>query len=262
MNILDFKNKKIKGEKITVLTCYDYTSARMINKSNIDAILVGDSLAMTMYGEKSTIPATISLMAQHTRAVVRGAPDKFIIADMPFLSYRKSLSENMDAVLELMQTGAHAIKLEGSLGNEQLVEHLVQSGVPVMGHLGLTPQSINQLGGFKVQGRDSNHAQLISDQCLNLEKSGCFSVVLECVPSALAEKISQKLKIPTIGIGAGPNTDGQVLVWQDLLGLNSDFKPKFVRKYLDGELLITSALNNFAADVKSKNFPSIEESYE
>jgi len=262
MNILDFKNKKNKGEKISVLTCYDYTSARLINDSNIDAILVGDSLAMTMYGENSTIPATIPLMAQHTRAVVRGADKKFVIADMPFLSYRKSLTENIEAACELMHAGAHSIKLEGCIGNETLIEHLVQSGVPVMGHLGLTPQSINQLGGFKVQGRESNHAQMIFDQCLTLEKAGCFAVVLECVPSALAGKISKSLKIPTIGIGAGPDTDGQVLVWQDVLGLNSNFKPKFLRTYLDGQKLITEAINQYSDDVKNLKFPSIEESYE
>ena len=262
MNVLDFKNKKTQREKISVVTCYDYTSARILNSTRIDAILVGDSFAMTMYGERSTLPATIEVMAQHTTAVVRGAPDKFIIGDLPFLSYRSSLSENMNAVAALMRTGAHAVKLEGVDGNEEFIRHLVGSGVPVMGHLGLTPQSVNQLGGFRVQGRDRNQAELITSAAQKLEAAGCFSVVLECVPSALGRTISESLSIPTIGIGAGPDTDGQVLVWQDLLGMNKDFKPKFVRQYLNAGEQIESALNQFADDVIAKKFPEARESYE
>jgi 3-methyl-2-oxobutanoate hydroxymethyltransferase len=262
MNVLDFKTKKTNKEKISVVTCYDYTSARLLNSTNVDAILVGDSLAMTMYGEKSTLPATIELMAQHTVAVVRGAPDKFIIGDMPFLSFRSSLAENMNAVATLMRAGCQAIKLEGISGNEQLVQHIVESGVPVMGHLGLTPQSVNQLGGFRVQGRQKEHAELILAGAKELEARGCFAVVLECVPSSLGRLITEGLSIPTIGIGAGPDTDGQVLVWQDLLGLNTEFKPKFVRTYLNAGEQIKCALNQFAKDVSESNFPNENESYE
>jgi 3-methyl-2-oxobutanoate hydroxymethyltransferase len=262
MNVLEFKNKKSIGEKISVITCYDYSSARIANQSKVDAILVGDSLAMTMYGEKSTLPATTDLMAQHTTAVAKGAPEKFIIGDLPFLSYRMSLSENMSAVAQLMRAGAHALKLEGVSGNEELIKHIVESGIPVMGHLGLTPQSVHQLGGYKVQGRVSTQAELILAGAKKLEDLGCFSVVLECVPASLAREITQQIQIPTIGIGAGPDTDGQVLVWQDLLGLNLDFQPKFVRKYLPGGDLILKALDSFAGDVAGGRFPNEKESFE
>lgn len=262
MNVLDFKTKKNRKEKISIVTCYDYTSARLVNTTQTDGILVGDSLAMTMYGEKTTLPATVELMAQHTLSVSRGAPDKFIIGDLPFLSFRFSLTENMRAVGSLMRAGAHAVKLEGVRGNEDLIQHIVESGVPVMGHLGLTPQSVNQMGGYRVQGRSQEQADLILTGARKLEECGCFAVVLECVPSALARQISERLTIPTIGIGAGPDTDGQVLVWQDLLGLNTEFKPKFVRQYLNGGELFTSALNQFVDDVRSGAFPSEQESYE
>lgn len=262
MNVLDFKSKKQKSEKISVVTCYDYTSARLLNSSNVDAILVGDSLAMTMYGEKSTLPATVEIMALHTQAVTRGAPDKFVIGDLPFLSFRKGLSENMQAVAAIMRAGAHAVKLEGCRGNESLIQHMVESGVPVMGHLGLTPQSVNMLGGYRVQGREEAHAELILQDALELQNRGCFAIVLECVPHSLSRQISQKLNVPTIGIGAGPDTDGQVLVWQDMLGLNTDFKPKFVRQYWNGQESIVGALNQYAEDVRSGAFPSPQESYE
>jgi 3-methyl-2-oxobutanoate hydroxymethyltransferase len=262
MNVLAFKEKKQRKEKIVMVTCYDYTSARILEETDIDTILVGDSLAMTMYGEKTTLPATVELMAQHTVAVSRGAPGKFIVGDLPFLSYRGDLKSNVAAVAALMRAGAHAVKLEGVSGNEELIQHLVESGVPVMGHLGLTPQSIHQLGGFKVQGRAREQAQLILDGALELERRGCFAIVLECVPSSLAREISLQLAIPTIGIGAGPDTDGQVLVWQDLLGLNEDFKPKFVRRYLNGAEAFRTALNQYAHDVRDSKFPSPQEGYE
>jgi 3-methyl-2-oxobutanoate hydroxymethyltransferase len=262
MNVLHFKEKKLRGEKISMVTCYDYTSAKILNSTSVDTILVGDSLAMTMYGERSTLPATVDLMAQHIVAVVRGAPDKFIVGDMPFMSFRSSLAENMNAVAKIMRAGAHAIKLEGVAGNEELIAHIVESGVPVMGHLGLTPQSVHQLGGFRVQGREKSQGDLILAGAKELENRGCFAVVLECVPSALGRTITESLQIPTIGIGAGPDTDGQVLVWQDLLGLNTDFKPKFVRSYLNAGEQIQDALNAFASDVRAKTFPSATESYE
>lgn len=262
MSMLDFQKMKRAGKKISMITCYDYWSARILNQSSIDCILVGDSLAMVMHGHPTTLPASVDLMALHTTAVVKGAPDKFIISDLPFLSYRKSLVENMNAVEALMKTGAHAVKLEGAAGNLEFVRHIVESGVPVMGHLGLTPQSIHQLGGFRVQGRDSDSSELLFQQAKALEAHGCFSLVLECVPSILAERISQELSIPTIGIGAGPSTDGQVLVLQDMLGLNQGFKPKFLREYLNGADLIRGAVDEFDRSVKDVSFPNIEESYE
>jgi len=252
---------KKEGRRISMVTCYDHWSAKIINSTAIDCILVGDSLAMVMHGYSSTLPATIPLMASHTAAVVRGAPDKLIIADLPFLSYRKDLNSSMDAIGALMQVGAHAVKLEGAKGNLELVEHVVASGVPVMGHLGLTPQSINQLGGFKVQGRNPEAYQMILQDAVALEKAGAFSVVLECVPSELAAEISKTLSIPTIGIGAGPKTDGQVLVLQDMLGMNPTFQPKFLRQYLAGFDLLQKALNSYHEDVVEHRFPSEKESY-
>jgi 3-methyl-2-oxobutanoate hydroxymethyltransferase len=261
MTLHEILQKKSKKQKLSMVTCYDYTSAAIVNQSPIDLILVGDSLAMTMHGHNSTLPATTTLMALHTAAVVKGAPTKFIVADLPFLSFRSSLEKNIEAVRELMSTGAHAVKLEGAQGNLELVKHLVQSGVPVMGHLGLTPQSIHQLGGFKVQAREEKaQAQLLED-ALALEKAGAFAIVLECVPSEIAAKVTASLEIPTIGIGAGPQVDGQVLVWQDLLGMNPGFKPKFLRQYLNAHELFQSALKKYHQDVQSGEFPSAEESY-
>lgn len=257
----DFKRLKSENHKISMVTCYDHWSAKIINQTNIDCVLVGDSLAMVMHGHTSTLPATNDLMALHVAAVAKGAPNKFIIGDLPFMAYRKDLNASVESVEKVMRAGAHAVKLEGAKGNLELVKHLVESGVPVMGHLGLTPQSINQLGGFKVQGRtEQAYAELIEDS-LNLEKAGAFAVVLECVPAALAEVISGRLKIPTIGIGAGVGTDGQVLVLQDMLGFNPDFKPKFLRQYLDGFSLVQQALNDYHQDVQSKQFPTEKESY-
>jgi len=261
MKIQDFVGKKQKGQKISMVTCYDYSFARILADSEVDCLLVGDSLAMVMHGHPTTLNASVKLMALHTAAVARGASNKFIVGDLPFLSYRKDLSSNMTAIGEIMKAGAHAVKLEGARGNLKLIEHTVDSGVPVMGHLGLTPQSIHQLGGFKVQGKEQKeHDQIIQD-AIDLEKAGCFSLVLECVPMALAKEISKTLKIPTIGIGAGVHTDGQVLVLQDMLGMNKDFHPKFLRTYMNGFEQIKSAFNQFHQDVSSEVFPSEKESY-
>lgn len=259
--ILDFQSKKLNHQKISMITCYDYSFAKIVNSSPIDCILVGDSLAMTMHGYSSTLNASVAMMALHTAAVVKGAPDKFIVGDLPFMSYRKGLSANMTAIEKIMRAGCHAVKLEGAKGNLQLVEHCVDSGVPVMGHLGLTPQSIHQLGGFKVQGRDDKAKKEIMKQALALQEAGCFSIVLECVPTELAKEITQALEIPTIGIGAGVHTDGQVLVLQDMLGMNQEFKPKFLKKYLEGHKLIAEAFESFDSEVKNKIFPSDKESY-
>jgi 3-methyl-2-oxobutanoate hydroxymethyltransferase len=261
MNVLDFQACKARHEKIVMLTCYDYTSARIVQDSDVDAILVGDSAAMVMHGYGTTIPADIEMMCRHIESVVRGTKNKFIVGDMPFLSFRQSLTDNMRAVASVMKAGAHAVKLEGIEGNAETIAHIVKSGVPVMGHLGLTPQSVNQLGGFRVQGRGDDAAEKLKQEALASEKAGCFALVLECVPDDLAAEITQLLTIPTIGIGAGAGTDGQVLVMQDLLGLSSDFKPKFVRKYLDGRSAWLNAFNAYADDVKNGNFPAADETY-
>lgn len=259
--ILDFHDNKINKKKISMITCYDYSFARIVADSNIDCILVGDSLAMVMLGHATTLDVSAGVMAHHTAAVVRGAGDKFVIADLPFMSYRKGLTANMNAVEKVMKAGAHAVKLEGAAGNLKLIRHLVDSGVPVMGHLGLTPQSVNQLGGFKVQGRDANAQKKIMEAALQLQEAGAFAVVLECVPSKLAKEITAALDIPTIGIGAGIDCDGQVLVLQDMLGMNQGFKPKFVKTYLDGFNTIKGALNQFHQEVSTEVFPSEKESY-
>lgn len=259
--ILDFHEKKIKKQKISMLTCYDFTSACIAAASDIDCLLVGDSLAMTMHGYKTTLNASINMMALHTAAVARGAGEKFIVGDLPFMSYRKGLTANMTYVEKIMKAGAHAVKLEGADGNISLVRHMVDSGVPVMGHLGLTPQSVNQLGGFKVQGRDEKAQKKILESALQLQEAGAFCVVLECVPSKLAKEITRQLEIPTIGIGAGPDCDGQVLVMQDMLGLNQSFKPKFVKSYLNGFELIKNAFNDYHTEVTNGKFPTEKESY-
>ena len=203
MKIHDFAAKKQKGEKISMVTCYDYTFARILADSEVDCLLVGDSLAMVMHGFSTTLNASVELMALHTAAVARGASNKFIVGDLPFLSFRKDLASNMTAIGEVMQAGAQAVKLEGAKGNLDLIKHTVESGVPVMGHLGLTPQSIHQMGGFKVQGKEKREHDQIFEEALQLEKVGCFSLVLECVPAKLATEISRAISIPTIGIGAG-----------------------------------------------------------
>lgn len=268
MNILDFKRKKKSQEKISLLTCYDFWTAQIIRATQIEAVLVGDSLAMLMHGYPNTLYATVDMMAFHTKAVARGlkGSGQFLIVDLPFLSFRKSLYDSMKNVETLMQSGAEALKIEGVEGQERWIEHTVQSGVPVMGHIGLTPQSIHQLGGFHVQGKKDSPSSYkerksILKQAKNLEDLGCFALVLECVPSSLAEEITSSLSIPTIGIGAGPKTDGQILVLQDLLEMNKDFKPKFLRQYLRGFSLIKEAIETYDRDVKTGAFPTKEESY-
>jgi len=261
-SILDFQQRKNQQKKISMVTCYDSTFAKILNQTDIDCLLIGDSLAMVMHGHTSTLNASVEMMALHTAAVVRGAPSKFIVADLPFLSYRKGLTENMNAVEALMKAGAHSVKLEGAEGHLGLVHHIVQSGVPVMGHLGLTPQSIHMLGGFKVQGREKAAQEKIKQDALALQEAGCFSLVLECVPSVLAAEITKSLDIPVIGIGAGSQVDGQVLVLQDLLGLSTGFSPKFLKKYLDGLELVKDAVNEFHEDVVQVKFPEAHHSYD
>jgi 3-methyl-2-oxobutanoate hydroxymethyltransferase len=261
MTIPEFVAKKAKGEKISMVTCYDSTFAKIIEQTSIDSVLVGDSANMTMHGKSTTLDISVGLMAAHIKAVASGIRKKVLIGDMPFMSYRKGLTANMTAVETLMKSGAHALKLEGAEGNLKLVHHVVQSGVPVMGHLGLTPQSVYTLGGFKVQGREKKAQDKILEDALALQDAGCFSIVLECVPSLLAKKITESLEVPVIGIGAGPDVDGQVLVLHDMLGLSEGFKPTFLRHYLNGAELVKNAINHYHQDVIEQKFPTQKESY-
>lgn len=260
LNVLELKATKRGDRKISMVTCYDFWSAQLLNRSDVDCLLVGDSLAMVMHGFDSTVHADVELMALHTRAVARGAPDKFIVGDMPFLSVRKGLAAAMDGVQALVHAGAQAVKVEGEAGHLEVVAHIVESGVPVMGHLGLTPQAVHGFGGHRVQGRGAD-GQALLESAQRLADVGCFALVLECVPAPLAGCISRSIGIPTIGIGAGAGTDGQVLVLQDLLGTNPEFKPRFLRHYADGFGTIRDAVNRFHADVQTGAFPGREESY-
>src|SRR5262245_32828208 len=257
----DFLRAKVEGRKLSMVTCYDYTFSRLLSQSAIDAILVGDSAAMVVYGRSSTLSASLELMRAHTEAVARGAPNKFIVADMPFLSFRKGMAEALDSARTLMVAGAQAVKLEGVEGHEDVIQRMAQSGIPVMGHLGLQPQSVHAYGGFRVQGRSDDSAQEIIRQAMTLAELGAFAIVLECVPAAVAEEITSRLHIPTIGIGAGVGCDGQILVLQDLLGMNIDFRPKFARPFLDGGRCVLDSLARFDEAVKAGTFPAGEESY-
>ena len=254
MKITDFYNYKKPGKKISMVTAYDYTMAGLAAESSVDCMLVGDSLAMVMHGHESTLAATVDLMALHTGAVARAVRNKLVVADMPFLSMRKGLGPAMLAVEKLARAGAQAVKAEGLEGHEKIIAHIIKSDMPVMGHLGLTPQSINKFGGYKAQGKDPASAERLLIQAQELERLGCFALVLECVPAALSERISAALKIPVIGIGAGQGTDGQVLVMQDMLGLYGE-PPSFVKKYMDGRRLVLRALNGFDGEVKKLVFP-------
>ena len=260
--ILDFAAFKKKNQKITMLTCYDYTFAKILNQSDVDTLLVGDSVSQVIHGYPTTLHATVAMMELHTAAVAKGAPNKFIVSDMPFLSTRKGIKHAVEVAGTLMKAGAQAVKIEGAKGHEKLIQHLVESGIPVMGHLGLTPQSIHQLGGPKIQGRDDASAENILNDALALEKAGCFSLVLECIPTELSQKVTYALQIPTIGIGASAHTSGQVLVLQDMLGLNADFKPKFLKKYSNAADTTIAAINSYVAEVRTQKFPQAEHSYE
>jgi 3-methyl-2-oxobutanoate hydroxymethyltransferase len=261
-SVRDFARFKAEGRKISMVTAYDAWSARLIARSQVDAVLVGDSLAMVMHGHATTIPATVHLMALHTRAVATSIDGKLLIADLPFLSCRKGIPAAMGAVGTLVSGGAQAVKVEGLDGHEDVIRHIVGSGVPVMGHLGMTPQSVNQLGGFRVQGRNDAAAANLIRQAHALQDVGCFSIVLECVPADLAARITAELQLPTIGIGAGADTNGQILVLQDLWGVDPSPSPRFVRRYLDGERVLTDALDRYDADVKDVRFPGLGERYE
>ena len=261
MSSTDFLRAKSEGRKLSMVTCYDYTFARLLARSAIDGILVGDSAAMVMHGHPTTLFADTELIRLHTEAVARGAAGKFIVADMPFLSFRKGPAAALDSASVLMVAGAHAVKLEGVDGHEDVIQRMVQSGIPVMGHVGLQPQSVHACGGYRVQGRSSESAREIARQAATLEELGAFAIVLECVPANLAREISQNLRIPAIGIGAGAGCDGQILVLQDLLGMNTDIHPKFVRPFLNGAHCILESLARFDEAVKEGTFPAGEETY-
>lgn len=257
----DFVQAKADRRKLSMVTCYDYTFARLLSKTSIDGILVGDSAAMVMHGHSSTLSASVELIRLHTEAVARGAPNKFVVADMPFLSCRKGLAAAMDSAQSFMTAGAQAVKIEGVDGHEDVIQRFAESGIPVMGHLGMQPQSVRAYGGFRVQGRSDDSAREICRKAKILEELGAFAIVLECIPASLACEITRLLHIPTIGIGAGAGCDGQILVLQDLLGMNVDFRPKFARPFLDGAQNVLNAVGHFDEAVKSGVFPASEESY-
>lgn len=253
---------KQRGERFTMLTAYDYLSAQILDAAGVPVLLVGDSLGMVMLGYDSTVPVTMDEMLHHTRAVRRGAQRALVVGDMPFMSYQGSVEDAVaNAGRFLKEGGAHAVKLEGGGPVLDVVARLVSIGVPVMGHLGLTPQSVNQFGGFKVQGRDDDAAERILTDALALEAAGAFAIVLECVPADLAARVTQALHIPTIGIGAGAATDGQVLVIQDLLGLTGGRLPRFVKQYANLRQEITDAAKSFQSEVASGDYPGPEHSY-
>lgn len=253
--IQDFSRARLEARPIVVVTAYDVLMARLAAEAGVDAILVGDSVAMVVHGHPSTIHATLEMMCLHTAAVRRGAPDRVIIADLPFLSVRRGVHAAVAAAGELLCAGATAVKLEGVTGHADVVAHLVGSGIPVMGHIGLTPQSHLLLGGHRLQGRTPGEAARLQREALALEANGAFALVIECVPAPLAGEITAAVSIPTIGIGAGGGTSGQVLVITDLLGLDPTFQPRFARRYIDGATNVRTVLKAFTADVRAGLFP-------
>lgn len=262
MKATEFKIKKKAQEKIVCLTCYDYPSARLLAETALDCILVGDSVAMAVHGYESTVMATMEMMVMHTQAVARGLGQQFLISDMPFLSYQISHQTTMRHVMQLMQAGAHAVKIEG--GDPALCEtmtRITRAGVPVIGHIGMTPQSVHQFGGFRVQGKELSQAANLMREAKALEEAGAIALVLECVPAELAKRITEQLSIPTIGIGAGCDTDGQILVWHDVLGLQDELKPKFVKHYAQGKHLLKDAVSAYVLDVKQAVFPEARHMY-
>jgi len=260
---LTYRQKKERGEIITMLTAYDYPTAMAMDKAGVDSILVGDSLAMVVLGYENTLPVTMEEMLHHCRAVARGAKSALLVGDMPFMSYQVSVEEAVrNAGRFLKDGGMDAVKLEGGRERVDAIRAITGSGIPVMGHLGLTPQSVHQLGGFRAQGKTAIAAKRLVEDALLLEEAGCFSIVLESVPARLAELISKKISIPTIGIGAGNGCDGQVLVTHDLLGLFDRFTPKFVKKYADFHTEMQKAFTDYIEDVESKRFPAPEHTVE
>jgi 3-methyl-2-oxobutanoate hydroxymethyltransferase len=262
VTINQIKEMKPKGEKITMLTAYDYATAKIIDEVGIPLILVGDSLGMVVLGYESTIPVTMEEMLHHTRAVVRGTKQAMVIGDMPFMTYHISVAEALKNAARFIQDGgAQAVKLEGGVTVAEKVSRIVDCGIPVMGHIGLTPQSINQLGGYKVQGKTPETANKLLKDALALEEAGAFAIVLETVPSPLATLITQKISIPTIGIGAGISCDGQVQIINDILGSFTDFVPKHAKQYSKLTDIMSSAITEYYNEVKAGSFPTAKQSF-
>lgn len=263
LTILDILKKKSQGQKISMLTAYDYPMACLLDEVGIDIVLVGDSLGNVILGQDSTVSVTMEEMLHHAKAVKNGVKKALLVADMPFMSYNVSIEQTIcNAGQFIKQAGVDAIKMEGANPAVlQMVKAVVAAGIPVMGHIGLTPQTAGSLGGFKVQGKDAKAAQQILENALALEKAGCFSIVFECIPDSLSELITKRLTIPSLGIGAGPGCDGQVLVTHDLLGLNQRFTPKFVKKYVNLAVIMKKAMADFINDVNTVQFPDKEHSF-
>jgi 3-methyl-2-oxobutanoate hydroxymethyltransferase len=262
VTVSEIKEMKQRKEKIPMLTAYDYITAKVVDAAGIPLILVGDSLGMVMLGYETTIPVTMNEMIHHTKAVVRGAQNALIVGDMPFMTYHISVSDALyNAGRFIQEGGAQAVKLEGGEVVAEKVRRLVDCGIPVMGHIGLTPQSIYQLGGYKVQGKTPEVAKKLLQDARILEEAGAFSIVLECVPAPLAQLITQRVSIPTIGIGAGVGCDGQVQVISDMLGLFTDFVPKHAKQYAKLAEEMKRAVTDYIAEVKSEGFPTVKQSY-
>ncbi|MBQ0078483.1 MAG: 3-methyl-2-oxobutanoate hydroxymethyltransferase [Eubacterium sp.] len=254
--------QKAEGEKISMLTCYDYSTAKLVDKAGIDMILVGDSLGMTMLGYPDTLAVTMEDMIHHGKAVCRGVKETFVVMDMPFMSYQTSVYDALvNAGRLIKETGGNAVKLEGGAAVCEQIKAITDAGIPVCAHIGMTPQSVNAYGGFKVQGKDAVKAQQIINDALAVQEAGAFMVVLECVPAKLAALITEKLDIPTIGIGAGAGCDGQVLVWQDMLALFDDFVPKFVKQFGQVGEAMVNGFKAYDEEVKAGTFPAPEHTY-
>ena len=256
------RKMKFDKEKITMLTAYDYTTAKMVDAGGVDSILIGDSAANVMAGLETTLPITLDQLIYHTQCVVRGVERALIVADLPFGSYQSNSEKALESAVRMMKEGgAHAVKIEGGIEIQKSIKKIVNAGIPVMGHLGLTPQSIYQFGTYKVRAKEDAEAEKLLSDAKLLEDLGCFALVLEKIPAELAKKVSESISIPTIGIGAGPDCDGQVLVYQDMVGMNQGFSPKFLRRYLDLYAEITGAVSQYVKDVKAVDFPNKNESY-
>ncbi|WP_424202060.1 3-methyl-2-oxobutanoate hydroxymethyltransferase [Trichococcus sp.] len=261
-SVLTFRNAKQKNERLTMLTAYDYSTAKLIDASGIDSVLVGDSLGMVMLGYEDTLSVTMEDMIHHTKAVARGVKDALVVSDLPFMSYQTSVYDAVSNAGRLIKEGrAQAVKLEGGLEVCPQIKAIVEASIPVMAHIGLTPQSVNAFGGFKVQGKDEEAARSLIEQAKAVEAAGAFAVVLECIPAKLADLITKSISIPTIGIGAGNGCDGQVLVYQDMLGLYSDFTPKFVKRYAEIGPQMQTAIEGYISEVKSGAFPAAEHTF-
>jgi len=253
---------KKKSERISMLTAYDFSFAKIIDEAGIDIILVGDSASNVMAGHETTLPITLDQMIYHASSVVRAVNRALVIVDLPFGTYQADSKEALKSAIRIMkESGAHAVKLEGGYQAKESIERIIQAGIPVMGHLGLTPQSIYKFGTYEVRAKDKQEADTLLNDALMLEEIGCFSVLLEKIPNKLSKEVSSKLTVPIIGIGAGNHVDGQVLVLQDMLGMNKDFSPRFLRRYLDLDLLISNAVKKYSTDIKSGDFPNEEEQY-